>query len=133
MVQRVQRSFGGGDDLYAMAFEQGAGTESGRLQRGVDDVVIMVGRVRPQPDVDAEGFGEDPVEPHAGRRAPAQVIMGGEPVPDGAGIGFRGAAVPGRHAQQIGRAPCRERVCRSGSISVVAAAYKKKNKTPPTT
>src|SRR3546814_15896454 len=95
MVQRVQRSFGGGDDLYAMAFEQGAGTESGRLQRGVDDVVIMVGSVRPQPDVDAEGFGEDPVEPHAGRRAPEQVIMGGEPVPDGEGIGFRGAAVPG--------------------------------------
>src|SRR3546814_3487643 len=50
MVQRVQRSFGGGDDLYAMAFEQGAGTESGRLQRGVDDVVIMVGSVRPQPE-----------------------------------------------------------------------------------
>ncbi|MNX42751.1 hypothetical protein D3C86_731760 [compost metagenome] len=107
VLQRVERALGRGQDLDVVAVEQGPRLEGLGLQRGVDDVIVVVRRLGRQADVDAEGLGIDPVVPHARRRAPEQMIVLGEAPPDLAWVRLDRAAVGPRHPQVLHRHPLR--------------------------
>ncbi|MNN20270.1 hypothetical protein D3C81_1335420 [compost metagenome] len=107
MFKRVERRLGRGQDLDVVAIEQGARLEGVGLQRGVDDVVVVVRRLGRQAHIDAEGLGIDPVVPHARRRAPEQMIVLGEAPPDLAWVRLDRAAVGPRHPQVLHRHPLR--------------------------
>ena len=103
MVERIERAFGGGDELDLETLEERARAEGVGLQRGVDRVVIEVGGGRLEPHVEPEHFGEHPVEPHPRRRAAEQVIVLGEDPPDRAAVLLGRAAVAGRDAERVER------------------------------
>ena len=81
MLERVERRFGGGDHLDAEPFEQRARAEFGGGEARRDVVVIMVGGAGIELDIQPEGLGEDPVEPHPRGRAPEQMIVPGQDAP----------------------------------------------------
>ena len=87
VLERIERAFGGGQHLEAIAVEQRPRTEVVARQRLGDDIEIQIAGFRIQPDRQAEHLVEHPVEPHPARRAAKQVVVFGQDTPGGARIG----------------------------------------------
>ncbi len=103
VLELIQRTLGGGDDLDVEALEQRARAERLRLQRRGDGVVVKVCRAGIEPHAQPEHLMEHMVQPHRGRRATKQVEMLRQQPPSRARIDRRTGTVPARNAQPVQR------------------------------
>ena len=92
-AQIVQSAFGGGERFDLEAVKEGAGAEGVLGQAGFDVVIVVIGGFGRQGHVEAEDMFKRMVEPDRRGRAPEQVVVRRQQVPDLARIGFDRAAI----------------------------------------
>src|SRR3954453_3110586 len=101
IFERVDRAFGGRKHFDAEPVEKRARPKRGLLERSGNAIIIESSSLARQANIEPKDFAEDPVEPHAGRRALEQVVVLGEEAPDRSRIAFRGPTVDAWDSEQL--------------------------------